>query len=419
MRILFKNVELCFPGSGLHGQKTDIYLEYGTVKEIGQGIKEVPRTKILQGGVLAPGFVDLGAFTGEPGFEHKETLRTFSRSARMGGYTHVFVLPNVDPVTDDRSAANYLKDDTGSISIQPLGAITRDINGEELADIYDMHSSGVRAFTDGFCPIQSIGMMKRALEYVKAFDGVVMNQPYEHSLEPEGKIHESEISTEMGLKGIPVLAETTMLKRDIDLLEYTGSKLISHGISSEQSVVLIQKARKKGIQIFATAPFFNLVHNSKDLQTFNTNYLVNPPLRGEEDRKALLKGLKEGVLDCIVSGHLPVEDDYKKVEFGEAEMGISSLPFVFPVLYDRLHKSLSLDDLVRLLSIGPRKILGMEPVDIHQGSGVDFVWIDPSLKTQYNEKNYPGKSRNNPFLDKEWKGKILGVFRKDQYDLYE
>lgn len=418
MRVLFQNVELCFPGSELHGKVLDVLLEYGKVKAIDSNIELAPRTKIVSGGILAPGFVDIGCFGGEPGFEHRETRASLVKAASKGGYTHVYILPNLDPVTDNKSAVRFLKNHGEVVQIHALGAISQGLKGIDLADIFDMHENGVSAFTDGMLSIQNTGLMKRALEYVKAFDGIVINQPYDYSIEPEGVVHESIVSTKMGLKGIPSLSEISMLKRDLDLLEYTGSRLIAHNISAAFSTTLISEAKKKDLRVFASVALMNLIENETSVETFDTHYLLNPPLRSESDRKTLVKALKNGVIDAIVSGHMPLENDLKTVEFGHAEPGVATLPFVFPVLYDKLQKFLSLEDIVRLLSTGPRKMLGLDSVEMQVGSEVDYVWLDLEKETSYSPKDFPSKSINSPFLNQNWKGSVNGVFRGDQYLLF-
>src|SRR5699024_5098624 len=207
MRILFKNVELCFPGHERHGQTTDIFLDYNKVGAVGPDLEEPARTRILEGGVLAPGFVDIGTFSGEPGYEHRESIRTLSHAAAQGGYTHLFVVPNLLPVTDNLSTVRYLKDKSGLIAIHPMGAVSKQLQGENLAEIYDMHSGGVEVFSDGLKPVDQVGLMKRALQYVRAFHGLIVNLPFEKSIEPEGRIHENEGSTRMGMKGIPEMSE--------------------------------------------------------------------------------------------------------------------------------------------------------------------------------------------------------------------
>lgn len=418
MRILFKNIQLCFPGHPLHGKKRDVFLDYNKVGAIGTNLDLPSRTKELTGGVLAPGLVDIGAFSGEPGYEQRETLRTLNRAGARGGYTHLFVVPNLDPVTDNRATVQYLMDEDHLIDIQPLGAVSKEGKGRDLAEIYDMNRAGVQAFSDGLKPIQDVGLMKRSLQYVKTFEGLVINTPYERSIEPDGILHESEISTRMGLKGIPEIAEAVMLKRDIDLLDYTGSKLLAHMVSAAESINILKKARKNQPDLFASVPFLNLIRTSRDLEGFDTNYLVLPPLRDEKDKKELIKGLKNGVIDCIVSGHLPVEEEWKKIEFAQAHFGSSTLPLVFPVLYSGLEKQVNIDDLIQWLSINPRRIMGLEEVVPVVNQRIDFAWIDPEDHTYFSATDYPSKSKNISLLDQSWKGRIKGVFYQENYELY-
>ena len=418
MRILFKNVELCFPGHNLHGQKRDVFLDYNKVGNIGTSLELPARTRVLEGGILAPGLVDIGAFSGEPGFEHRETLRSLTRAAARGGYTHLFVLPNLNPVTDNRSTAQYIRDESELVDIRPIGAISRKTAGQDLAEIYDMHRAGVRAFSDGLKSIGDVGLMKRALLYVKSFAGLIINTPLDQSIEPEGLVHESRTSTEMGLKGIPEIAETIMLKRDIDLLEYTDSRLLCHQISAEESLEILKKARKRNPNLYASVSFLNLIRTIRDVDHFDTNYLVLPPLRTESDRQALIKALQSGHLDCIVSGHLPVEEEWKKIEFAEAQFGASTLPLVFPALHDLLQKQINLGQLIQWLSINPRTIMGIDQALPETDKTIDFVWIDPDEDTGFTPQDFPSKSKNNALIGQSWKGRIKGVFYEENYELY-
>lgn len=419
MRILFKHAELCFPGHELHGQKTDIFLDYNKIGAIGSGLAEPARTRVLEGGVIAPGFVDIGAFSGEPGYEHRESIRTLSRAAAQGGYTHLFVVPDLLPVTDNLSAVRYIQDQSQLIAIHPMGAVSTQLKGENLAEIYDMNSGGVEVFTDGLTPVRQVGLMKRALQYVRAFNGLIVNMPFEKSIEPEARIHENEGSTRMGMKGIPVMSEVLMLKRDIDLLDYTGSRLLVHQISSGRSVRILKEKKKDIEGLYASVAFLNLVAHAGMVQDFDTNYLVMPPLREESDRQALVRALNEGVIDCIVSGHLPVEEDRKKIEFAIADYGASTLPLVFPVLFDRLKKRVDLDLLVQTMAVHPRRITGLSPVVPEVGNEIDFVWIDPEGETKFSRKDFPSKSKNSAFLDQTFSGKIKGIFYKENYQLFQ
>lgn len=419
MRVLFKNVELCFPGHKHHGQITDVFLDYNKIGAIEPHFETPARTRVLEGGILAPGFVDIGTFSGEPGYEYRETITTLSNAGARGGYTHLFIVPNLVPATDHLSAVRYLQAKSDLITIHPMGAVSKNLKGENLSEIYDMNSAGVNIFTDGLQPIHDVGLMKRALQYVKTFQGLIINFPFEKSIEPEARIHENKGSTQIGMKGIPEISEILMLKRDINLLEYTESRLLVHQISSKGSTEILQNKKKEIAGLSASVAVLNLIANAKMVQNFDTNYLVMPPLREESDRLALIQAVKEGVIDCIVSGHLPVEEDKKKIEFAIADYGASTLPIVFPLLFDRLGSEISVDQLVQSLSINPRRILGLDPVLPEENQEIDFVWIDLEEETRYSQKDFPSKSKNSAFIDQTLQGKIKGVFHKEQYQLFQ
>ena len=240
--------------------------------------------------------MDVGTQVGDPGFEHREDLRTASKAAAAGGFTAIVPHPNTMPTIHSKSEVNYLKNKTEGdlVDFFPIGAISRDCEGKDITEMYDMHESGAVAFSDGQKTLQNSGLMMRALQYVKAFDGLVMNHPSDKALSQEGQMHEGKVSTSLGMKGIPSIAEELMVQRDLYLAEYTESRLHLFNISSERSVELLKNAKAKGIDVTASVPVLNLIYDETAIAEFDVNYKVLPPLREKSDIKALKRGIKNG-----------------------------------------------------------------------------------------------------------------------------
>ena len=334
MKTLISGVKLVYPGNALHGKRVNIVTDGEKILEIGspKGIKNEIDGKNL---VLLPGLVDAQCFTGEPGYEDKEDLRSLTSSARAGGFKHLMLLPTSDPVVDSKSAVEYVTRKSGlnGVQLYPLGAISKGIKGVELSEMFDMHQSGAIAFTDGKQPIADVNMMKRALLYSKNFGGLVYSFPNDERLSPGGMVNESPSSTSLGLKTSPPLAEEIMLNRDIYLLGYTDSRMHVASVSTRNSVKLIAEGKKKGLDLSAAVPAANLLYNEKELHSFDTNFKTNPPLRESKDQKELIKAVEKGTIDMIITDHSPELIENKDVEFYQSEYGR------LPRLLTPLHKA--------------------------------------------------------------------------------
>jgi dihydroorotase len=308
MKILVRQATIADPDSSFNGQVMDLLINENLVSKIASHITEAADEVIeAQGLIVSPGWVDVFSHFADPGYEYKETLETGAAAAAAGGFTQVFVLPNTQPVVDNKTQAEYIsqRSRTLPVTIHPLGAITKGIEGKDLAEMYDMRNSGAIAFTDGNSPVQSPGLFLKALQYVKAFDGVLVQVPLDKSIGAGGLINEGVISTRLGLPGIPALAEEVIIKRDLDLLRYTQSKLHITGISTKNSLALIGAAKKEGLNISCSVTPYHLFFCEEDMQTYDTNLKVNPPLRSKEDMLALREAVADGSVDCIASHHMP------------------------------------------------------------------------------------------------------------------
>jgi dihydroorotase len=404
MNILIKSCTIVDPTSTYNGKIMDVLVKNGKISKIDNQIDADVDTVDGKGKYLSPGFFDLNANLGELGYENKEDFNTASATAAAGGFTGLTMMPNTDPTVDSKSQVEYLVNRAKNllVSIYPYGTISQKREGKDLSEMFDMKNSGVIAFSDGDKPIQDAGLMERALLYAKGFDGLVISYPEDKSIAGKAKVNEGEMSTYLGMKGIPNIAEELMIVRDLYLAEYTDAKVHFTTISTAHSVELIRKAKKKGTKVTCDVAAHHLVFTEKALLDFDTNYKVKPPLRTKDDIKALLKGLEDGTIDAIVSQHTPQEIEYKEVEFEIAAYGIIGLQTILPLL---LQAGLKPEAIVEKLSINSREVLGLAVPTIKENEVANFVLFDES-KWTYTLANNKSKSKNSPLLGKELTGKV-------------
>ena len=407
---LIKNANIIDPNSPNNGDVVDILIKKGLIVEIGKNLDHAT-AKIIEATNLqvSPGWLDIGAQVGEPGFEHREDLQTVTSAAAAGGYTALACFPNTNPAIHSKSEVNFLKNHSKLVDFHPIGALSRDCAGENLAEVYDMAANGAVAFSDGAKSITSSGLMKRGLEYLKGINGLVINHPNDTSLSKNGQLHEGEVSTKLGMKGIPALSETLMLKRDLDLLAYTNSRLHVHNISTAESVKLIKNAKAKGLQVTASVSIMHLIYNHTAVENFDSNYKLSPPLRDKSDVKALCKGIKDGIIDVVNSNHTPLEIEAKKLEFSYADVGIIGLETTFPLLNTHLGKQLDTDAIINLLAIQPRIILDLPIPSISKNTKANLTLFQPKQAWTFTKKDIQSKSKNTPFVGQQFTGKVLGV----------
>jgi dihydroorotase len=419
MKVLIKQARIISPLSPFNGQIKDILITDGIITAIEIAVNDKADQIIEQKGLcVSIGWMDIFADFGDPGFEYKETLETGARAAAAGGFTDVMILPGTNPVIHNKGQVEYIiqKSKAFATSIHPIGALTKNTEGNHLAEMYDMHQSGAIAFSDGINPVQSSGLLVKALQYVKSFNGIVIQIPDDKGIGAHGLMNEGIISTQLGLPGKPAIAEELMVARDIKLARYADSKLHFTGISSAKSLEYIKRAKEGGIQVTCSVSPQHLYFTDTDLKEYDTNLKLNPPLRSEADRQALLKAVANGTIDCIASHHFPQNKDAKICEFEYAKEGIIGLETLFGVL-GIVNEGLKTADLIQLLSVNPRKIFGLQLPEIKKGAPACLTLFNPDEEYVFEEAMIQSKSKNSAFIGKKLKGKVLGIINKGTIEL--
>lgn len=413
MKILLKGSKILDKHSPFHLQQVDVLIENGEITDISKNISS-KADHTFEGCTITPGLFDLNAHFTDPGSEHREDLYSGTRSASFSGFTDVCVIPNTDPVIESKSDVSFVKKASGNgVEFYPIGAISEGCKGENLTEILDLENAGAVAFSDGLHPIFNTELLLKALQYVQKFDGLIINHPKDVHLSQFAQMHEGKVSTILGMNGEPSISEEISIKRDLDILSYSGGRLHFSQISTAKGVELIKKAKKDGLSVTCDVAIHQLLYTDADLMDYDTNYKVDPPFRSEKDRKALLKGLETGVIDAIVSAHNPQDPESKDLEFDLSSPGICSLPtFMSNLLH--LGSSLDLELLLEKVTTGPRSILKKEQVVIDQGSKARLAVINPELEWTFDHHSNPSKSINSPQFNTILKGKCVAVINGEE-----
>ena len=415
MSILIKSVEILDPSSPHHGAVKNVLITNGMITAISDQELSAEQVIDAQGMVLSVGFMDMRASFRDPGFEFKEDIATGSLGAAYGGFTEVALLPNTQPQVQNKDIIAYLKMRSAEhlVQIYPMANLTIDAKGEEMTEMLDLHHAGAIAFTDANKPVWNTGVMAKALQYLQPFNGLLINHAEEQELTKYGQMNEGYISTYLGLKGIPKLAEELMIARDIELLRYSGGKIHFSRVSSPKSLELIKAGRKSGLTITCDIAVHQLIFSDKDLTTFDSNLKVNPPLRSKETVAILWKALADGVIDVIVSDHTPQDEESKKLEFDQAAFGMLGLETAFAAI--NTSGKLELAKLIAKFTTAPREILQLPQPQIAEGAKANLTLFDPKHEWRYEEKMIKSKSKNTPFVGRNFKGRVKAVFNKGKH----
>src|SRR5690606_31028144 len=412
---LITSANLISPGHTLDGQKVDILIKDGVIADIASKIvaEKNVQTIAVDGSTVSAGFFDLNVNIGEPGYETKEDVATGTAAAAAGGFTGIAVHPNTNPSIQSRAEVSLWVNAAkrNLVDVHPIGAISKKREGNELAELYDMKINGALAFCDGNRSVQQAGLMGRALLYSKGFEGLIISFAQDESIAGGNQMNEGIMSTYLGMKGIPNLAESLMVSRDLYLAEYNEAPIHFTTISTAESVELIKKAKAKGLKVTCDVAAHNLIFTDDYVEGFDSNYKVSPPLRTKKDVKALLKGLKEGVIDAVVSQHTPQEIEFKDVEFQIAKNGISGLQTVLPLL---IKAGLSDEQIVDKLVIGSRKVVSLDIPILERGTKANLVVFNRNEKWTFDEKSNKSKGKNNPLFGSELVGKVKLVVNNNK-----
>lgn len=413
MKILLKSATIIDEASKHHLKKRDVLIENGTISKIAAKIPSSEKVKeiSLKNLHISQGWFDSSVSFGEPGFEERENVENGLKTAAYSGFTSVAVNANSFPVTDSKGHIKFLKSkgEGNAVSLYPIGALTTGSKGVDLAELYDMQNEGAVAFYDYKNPISNANLLKIALQYTQNFDGLVQSFPFDKSVAKNGVVNEEENSTKLGLKGIPALSEELQVIRDLYLLEYTGGKLHIPTISTKKSVELIRAAKKKGLNVSCSVSIFNITLTDDVLEEFDTNFKLLPPLRTNEDTKALIKGLKDGTIDAITSDHNPIDIEHKKVEFDHAYFGSIGLESCFGAI----NSVLGVEDSVKKLT-GLKDEFKITSEAIEESNTASITLFNPDDNWVFSEENILSTSKNAALLGQKLKGKAYGIYSNNQ-----
>jgi dihydroorotase len=415
--VLFKNARLVCPLTGRDGVGS-LLVERGIIAAIDPKPDPSSMAGVIVtdcgGHMLCPGLIDMQVFTGEPGDEHKETLATASRAAAAGGVTTMLCMPNTDPVIDDVALVFYMKEaanDKAIVHVHPVAALTRNLEGQEITEIGLLKEAGAAAFTNGKRSVSNTQVMRLALAYAKDFEALILHFTEDRHLAEGGMMHEGEVSSRLGLQGIPSAAEIILLERDLRLVALTGGRYHAATLSCAGSLAPLRAAKTQGLNVTCGVSINNLTLNEHDVGAYRTFFKLKPPLRGEDDRKALVAGLKDGIIDVIVSNHDPQDDDTKRRPFDEAYDGAVGLETMLTAALQLVHRGeIELLPLLAAMTANPARILNLQSGCLRKGAPADLALVHLDLPWRVDAAKLRSKSKNTPFENKPMLGKVLQTF---------
>jgi dihydroorotase len=412
MKKLLRGARVIDPSQDLDTIK-DVLIVNGSIADIKEKI-EISDAEVtdLSGMIVTPGLIDIHAHFREPGYEYKEDIESGSKSAAAGGFTAVACMPNTKPPIDNGSLVEYVKSKVSKVSkikILPIGCVSKGQEGKEITEMGDMAQAGAVAFSDDGKPVADSSLMRKAMVYASMFDRVIIDHCEDPSLFEGGQINEGRVSTLLGLTGIPAAAEEIMVARDILLAREMGTRVHIAHISTRGSVELIRKAKSDGVMVTCEVTPHHLTLTEEAVRGYDTNAKVNPPLRTQEDLKALLEGLKDGTIDAIATDHAPHHIDEKDLEFDKAAFGLVGLETALGLVLTKIvgEGGLSLNKAVEKMTSGPAKILGLHMGTLKIGATADITVIDPNRVWTVDKDKFFSKGRNTPFNGWELRGKAV------------
>jgi dihydroorotase len=409
MNLIIRKATIVDPSSPFHHQTTDLKITDGIIEKIGNSIpSELTHEEFKHDGLhLSRGWFDTSVSLGEPGFEDRETINHGLEVAAKSGFTGIALQPNSYPIIDNQSQVHFVKQKAANAATDlfPIGALTKGSEGKDLAELFDMKNAGAIAFGDYGKSLSNANLLKIGLLYVQDFDGLVLAFCQDENIKGNGVANEGIVSTRLGLKGIPNLAEELIVARNLFLLEYTGGKMHISTISTAKSVELVKEAKKKGLQVTCSVAVHHLVLTDEKLDDFDTRFKVSPPLRTKEDRKALLEGVLDNTIDCITSDHNPIDIENKKMEFDLAKNGTIGLESAFSALMTVL----PLEVIIDKLTFG-KTILNIDNHSIEEKKIASLSIFTIGDNWEFTKENILSKSKNSAFLGQRMKGKVIGTY---------
>jgi dihydroorotase len=403
MSILIRGGRVLDPANSLDSVQ-DLLLQDGKVTKLGSKLTAPPGATVIDaaGKAVCPGFIDMHVHLREPGHEYKETVATGTRAAAAGGFTAVCCMANTSPVNDNRSITDYIlarARSEGVVRVYPIGAVTRGLEGKELAELAELAEAGCVGFSDDGKCVMNAELYRRAMEYTLPFAAPVISHAEDHTLSRHGAMHEGVVSTELGLRGIPAAAEDVMVARDILLAELTGAHVHIAHLSTAGAVRLVREAKARGVRVTAEVTPHHLLLTDEAVRAWDANMKMAPPLRTKRDTEALVEALADGTIDCVATDHAPHAVADKEGEFDGAANGIVGLETAFTVLHDRLVRPgvLPLATLISRLSRDPARLLNLPGGSLTVGAAADVTLVDPEAAVTIDPARFAGKSRNTPF----------------------
>ena len=411
--VILKQAKIIDPSSPFHLQTMDLKIENGTITAIEKEITNTTDFELVEVSNLhlSQGWMDSSVSFGEPGYEERETIENGLKVASKSGFTAVALQPNSNPVIDNQSQIRFVMDKARNqaTNLYPIGALTRGSEGVDLAELFDMKNAGAIGFGDYKKALQNANLQKIALQYVQDFDGLVIAFCQDSASKGSGIANEGIVSTRLGLKGIPALAEELHVARNLFLLEYTVGKLHIPTISTQGSIKLIKEAKAKGLNVTCSVAVHNLVLNDEVLTGFDTRYKVSPPLREEATRKALIEAVLDGTIDCITSDHNPLDIEHKKLEFDLAKDGTIGLESAFGALLTVLPLEVVVEKLT-----ATKLVFNMNSTTIAVGNKAEMSFFTTTEDWTFTKEAIASKSKNSAFLGQNMKGKVIGIYNNGQ-----
>lgn len=420
--LLLQGGTLLHPATG-RTQSADLLIRDGVIAEIGDELSVGAEVPVYDASdqMISPGWMDMHVHFREPGFEHKETIATGSRAAAFGGFTDVACMPNTDPPIHTRDVVEFVLERAADtpVRVHPIACVSKEREGVELAELADLAEGGAVAFSDDGAPVQHAGLMRRALEYSTMLDRPIVNHMEEKTLNPDGQMHEGEVSSRIGLDGIPGLADDVMIARDIELAAFTGGHVHVAHLSTARGVELVRRAKARDLPVTAEVCTHHVTLTDEAVESsgFDTNTKMHPPLRSRADVEALKEGLADGTIDALCTDHAPHAAFEKDVEFTAAPFGITGLETAWGLIGRELVEPgvLSVREAVEKLTLGPRRVLGLENPTLEEGATASLTVFDASTRWTFTEDHVRSKSENTPFLGEDLIGRPWAVYNDGQF----